>query len=158
MSEEDPGPGPTSPGRRCGRAQRRLKGVMPDKAQMRWSARPVDRRGAPAAASTPCRNPGFRGRSSESSAGARSAAGGAPGREKQHRMCAVVMRFERAHLPLGLSTGGGAVAHQPSQPIGNLGPSRRFKERKQKRAPNTTQIPISRINSESDDRKRTIDD
>jgi len=72
------------------------------------------------------------------------------------------MRFERAHLPLGPSAGGGAVAHQPSQPIGNLGSSRRFKERKKKRAPNTTQIAttprISRILSELGDRKRPIDD
>jgi len=82
MSEEDPGPGPTSPGRRCGRAQRRLQSAMPDTAQIQWAARPVDRSGANAAAATPCRNPEIRGRSSESSAGARSAAGGASGRRK----------------------------------------------------------------------------
>ena len=110
-------PGPTSPGRGCGRVQRRLQNGMPDKAQLRWSARPVDRSGAPAAAAAPAEIRKIRWRSSESSAGARSAAGGASGRESQHWMCAVAMPFERAHLFLDPSAGGRAVAHQPSQPI-----------------------------------------
>ena len=46
-------PGPTSPGRGCGRAQRRLQDAMPVTAQIRWAARYVDRSGAPAAAATP---------------------------------------------------------------------------------------------------------
>ena len=45
-------PGPTSPGRGCGRAQRRLQDAMPVTAHIWWAARPVDR-GAPAAAATP---------------------------------------------------------------------------------------------------------
>ena len=46
-------PGPTSPGRGCGRARRRLQDAMPVTAQIRWAARPVDRSGAPAASATP---------------------------------------------------------------------------------------------------------
>jgi hypothetical protein len=77
-------------------------------------------------------------------------------------MCAVAMRFERAHLFLHPSAGGGAVAHQPSQPIDfdftTSGSSEDSKKEKRKGLQVRHEIPISRILSGLDDRTRTNDD
>ena len=128
-------PGPTSPGRGCGLAQRRLQDAMPVTAQIWWAARPVDRSGAPAAATTPAEIRKSEGdpRNHLRGRGAQPAA--RPG-EKNSTGCALwrcgsnglifpwIHPQEAERWP--------TIRASPLISIGNLGSSRRFKERKRK--------------------------